>query len=349
MHSSTTDHYSTTAELLDELRKRGLRIDDEDHASAIHILSTVGHHRLTAFYTPFYEPSPPPLHEPSKVFKDIPRLKDVADLYSFDRRLRHLLLGPLEKIEVGLRGLLIMGIGDYQRTINGDTRASIDLFDGPWFLPGKEHRNNLAKARKGCREAAYGQWKARNRPRVARLSPREQDAEFDAAFRRLPAWAILQAAPFGPLTLLYSALKKEEIGHPLSDRFHLPHKVLVTVFFALRELRNACAHHEPIWNWDAKRRSVEMPIPKHYRDEARLDERNIQLLYGYCTAIHILLSYLSDGRSTWFERLKGLMTEFPGIDGAKSAKMGFPKDWQALEFWNVPSVFPPAADELSIA
>lgn len=329
--------YQSIDNLLKILAERGLEIGDERVAT--HYLNTIGHHRLTAFYPSFYE-------NEKKFDGAIPTsLEDVFHLYSFDRRLRLLLMGPLEKIEVALRALIIREMGEYLRK-NGRTDIVIDLFDKDFYdLPGKRipgqvvttNEQNFQRAQDNCRDGARAHWNALYPSAVKRnfqLTRDDWQKAFPTYYKTLPAWTVLQLASFGPLTHIYATLKPE-IAIAVSNELRMPWKVLRTSLFALKELRNSCAHHEPIWNWNAGERTVELSFPKRHRETAGVSDKNERRLYPYCALIHILLSFLSNGQSTWHRRLKKLVNEFNTIYGAS---MGFPEDWQTMPFWCVSDV-----------
>jgi abortive infection bacteriophage resistance protein len=323
--------YKSANDLLAVLEGRGLVI--RDRALASHMLETIGYHRLSSFFPPFFDGSG------AKAFDaGIPaKADDVQHLYAFDRRLRLLVMGPLEKIEIALRSLLIVEIGGYLQETRGDP-VTINLFDPALYdLSTAQNRKNFRTAQEQCRGDARSRWNA-SAPKFGRrgqsLTADELRQRFEAYYRALPAWAIIQTASFGAPTYLYSCLRKE-IADKIANRFRLPRAVLITLFFALKELRNACAHHDPIWNWDANRRSTQIGFPKRYRGPAGIDNRNERSLYPYLALIHILLGFLSNGRSTWHRRLKKLVNEFGAIYGAN---MGFPNNWQSMPFWCVSDV-----------
>ena len=173
----------------------------------------------------------------------------------------------------------------------------------------------------------------RRNPQSKLASARNEE---EYILQALPAWAILQTTSFGPLTHLF-ALLREEVGNEIAKHFDLARDVVKSLLYGLKDLRNACAHHEPIWNWDANYRGSRriMRFPRRYVQPAGLTDEGRIKLYAYCTTIHILLSYLSAGRSTWYRRLKKLVNEF---NTTYTSAMGFPDTWQTLPFWCVSDV-----------
>lgn len=80
---------------LDQLIQRGLACDDR--AEALHYLGHLNYYRLAACWLPFE------VDHASHVFKPGSRFVDVLNLYIFDRELRLLVLGAIERVEVSVR------------------------------------------------------------------------------------------------------------------------------------------------------------------------------------------------------------------------------------------------------
>jgi abortive infection bacteriophage resistance protein len=328
--------YESVDSLLEILRSRGLAIGNE--ALARHYLDTIGYHRISAFFPSFYE-------DEKRFDGEIPTsIEDIFHLYSFDRRLRLLIMGPLEKVEVALRALIIREMGDYLK--RRGLPPTIDLSDKRFYnLAGeKKGKDKLTQnevsyqiAMQNCREGARQHWMARfpsAQKKNYQITKEIWAGLFPQYYKDIPAWELLQTASFGPLIHIYSILTNE-LSVSIAKHFKLHNKRLKTIFFALKELRNACAHHEAVWNWDSLNKSVEFPFPNRYRILAGIIEENQNLLYPYCALIHILLSVLSYGKSTWHRRLKKLVNEFSTLYGTT---MGFPKEWQTMPFWCVSDV-----------
>jgi abortive infection bacteriophage resistance protein len=321
--------YKRIEVLLVLLRERGLEIPDADEA--LHYLYTVGHYRLSDYYPAFFDGTV----LPTKKFGVGSTLKDVTDLYSFDRRLRLLVLGPLEKIEVSIRALLVKGMGDDLCSQGVSGELYIDLFDARFYdLSSDANKRILDIAKRGFLRASRAKWLNHDGRFAKNLRKSEQDKIFGPVFANMAAWEILQTSSFSSLAHLFSILEPR-IGDQIADRFELPRPVLSSILYGLRDLRNASAHHEPLWNWDPDYRSGGIRFPRRYKQVAAISGDDNDTIYAYCAVIHILLSYLSYGKSTWYRRLKKLINEFNTLP---SGVMGFPPDWQTLPFWCVSDV-----------
>ncbi|HJT42096.1 MAG TPA: Abi family protein [Rhizomicrobium sp.] len=323
------DDYKSIDQLISLLNERGLQIEAPEAAQ--HILKTVGHYRLESFYRAFY-------NQPKQFDHSVPiGIEDVANLYLFDRRLRLLILGPLEKLEVALRALIVKELGDFLVAQSRPQPVFIRLFEeGFYDLSTPANQSKYRASLEACRRSAWASWH-RKLPRDDRKLPKsELNKMFEGYRHGLAAWEVLQAASFGPLANIFSILRPE-IAVNIARYFGLPRHVLVGIFYALKNLRNSCAHHSPVWNWDARRRSSTFLFPRAYEQAAQITggDDNRDRLYACCAVIHLLLSPLSQGRSTWYRRLKKLINEFNTI---YSGKMGFPAEWQTLPFWCVSDV-----------
>lgn len=90
----------TFDEQLQRLKERGLVIPSKE--KALHLLKSISYYRLSGYWYPFLK-SPKSAHQ----FKGESTFDAAFDLYCFDRELRKLIMGELEKIEVAIRAQLI--------------------------------------------------------------------------------------------------------------------------------------------------------------------------------------------------------------------------------------------------
>jgi len=88
------------ADQLQRLRTRGLIIQND--AKAQHLLENISYYRLSGYWYPMIA-EPKSAHN----FKPNSSFDNAFNLYCFDRELRTLILGELEKIEVAVRAVMI--------------------------------------------------------------------------------------------------------------------------------------------------------------------------------------------------------------------------------------------------
>jgi abortive infection bacteriophage resistance protein len=85
---------------LQQLEERGLEIGNKP--KAYHLLESVSYYRLSGYWYPFLK-NPKSDH----VFKEGASFDAAFDIYCFDRELRKLIAGEMEKIEVAIRAKMI--------------------------------------------------------------------------------------------------------------------------------------------------------------------------------------------------------------------------------------------------
>lgn len=94
------------------LESRGLIIDDK--TTAIHYLGTIGYYRLSGYFYPFRRQISP--NSRADEFYDKTHFSQIKQLYMFDKRLRHLALDALERIEVAMRVQIAHRLSKYSAT-----------------------------------------------------------------------------------------------------------------------------------------------------------------------------------------------------------------------------------------
>jgi abortive infection bacteriophage resistance protein len=119
-----TKRVFTIAEQINQLKERGLAIDNLDFATQF--LSNNNYYRLAGYWWSMQ------LDKENHLFKPNSKFEDVISLYNFDSELRILLFAVIEKIEISLRTKLIYHLSHefdawwfQNTTIFQDTKALI--------------------------------------------------------------------------------------------------------------------------------------------------------------------------------------------------------------------------------
>ena len=84
------------------MRSRGLVIKDEDKAA--HYLKHIGYYRLSIYMLPFQRADKSDRHHDFAPGTDF---EDILHLYSFDRKLRLLVIDALERIEISIKSVMV--------------------------------------------------------------------------------------------------------------------------------------------------------------------------------------------------------------------------------------------------
>ena len=108
--------FRTQTELLEQLKRRGLLIQDEREAIAW--LGKVNYYRMTGYLYPFRQFSTETSGERAQRadnFVQDASFEIVRDLYDFDRRLRLHVLDAVERIEIAVRTAVTDALGQHDR------------------------------------------------------------------------------------------------------------------------------------------------------------------------------------------------------------------------------------------
>lgn len=315
-------------EQLEKLTQRGLTVTDDEKALAY--LKRIGYYRLSGYWFPFRERSGEycPLDSPKKgrtdrlaldQFKQGATFQQAVDLYVFDKRLRLLVMDALERIEIALRVDISHFLGE---------KDSFAYQEGGLFF---EKFTSNVNPRTGLTK--HADWLRRHAKLINRSKEEFIQHNKNQYGLPLPIWIACEVWDFGTMSTLYSGMKPED-----QDAISLKYGVHNGRHFAswlrsLNYLRNVCAHHSRLWN----RNIIDQPklTPKgqismieQFRGNEHALARPFFLL---CIVQHLMA--IINPTSSWWERLKTHMLEFPDLEklGLNLHGMGVVDGW---EEWN---------------
>lgn len=301
---------------LDQLIQRGMIVTDTD--KALHYLERIGYYRLSGYWYPFRVRSDDG-RVALDIFKAGARFQDAVELYVFDKKLRLLVLDALERIEIALRV-------DISHTL-----GKKDLFAHikPEFLSDKFSRQ--IDARTGLTK--HQQWLANHDSLVNRSREKFIEHHKEKYGLPLPVWIACEIWDFGTLSKLFAGLKPED-KNAIASKYGVRNgRIFESWLRSLNYLRNVCAHHSRLWNANI----VDRPQSPS-QDEAKNGapflssfHRNQRVFCLLCISKHLL--NIINPSSSWGERLKKLLLDFPDIQhlGLDLASMGVVEGW---EQWN---------------
>ena len=297
-----------------KLKERGLVIPDE--AKARHYLRNISYFRLSAYTRPHYRPD-----LTKHTFLPDTRFDDVLDLYVFDRELRLLLIDAIERLEVALRAQITNTLGEHHGPYAHLDPAIFDTrYNHRWLI---EKLREHAQAREVERFIAH----YREKYTAAPVEP--------------PLWMAMELLTFKAVSTLFANLREENDTKRISQHFGWPHRVLVSWFRSLSDLRNLCAHHMRVWNREFGSRpvvprkapadwpQVAQAIPSGSRQDTTQTINPQRRLYLQVVVIESLMRVVSP-ESHWAERLVQLLDAHPQVS---RPHMGFPKGWEYEVFW----------------
>ena len=276
---------------------------DADKENLTRHLSVVNYYRLSAYWYPFKH-----FDETSGIETFIPgtTFELIWNRYTFDRRLRLLVMDAIERIEVAcLRTRMVEyftlhhGPFGYKKTTNFD----------PEFDHGRliyEINNNVDRSKEEF---------------VLRYRRKYKEEE------HLPLWMVAEVMTFGQLFTFYRFLHREE-KKKLAREFVIFPPVFESWLHTLLFTRNTCAHHARLWNREIPIKPL-IPNSRHgpeWHDPVKVDNQRV---FAILTILRYMLDYITP-ESDWGDRLVALLHEY---DSVPLNLMGFPDNWQESPLW----------------
>lgn len=285
-----------------KLKARGLNFKDETWAKTM--LSRISFYRLRAYTYPFQDNSDP--DHPFIVKVDF---ETILKLYKFDRKLRLLVFGALEKVEIALRTQII-----YQMAM---------VYGSHWHID-----QNLY----------FDKSRAIGHLSTLQLEVDRSDETFIKHYKSKytipqdpPSWMGLEVASFGTLSKLYRNINNSREKKAIASSFGLQNaEILQNWMFCFSNLRNICAHHGRLWN----RRLTAMPklpynTPHVFLDKNTINSLHHNKLYSTLCCIKYMLSRI-ESNYNFSKKLMKLMDNCPL---QQEKEMGFPKGWREDPLW----------------
>ena len=295
-----TKNTFTIAEHIQQLRDRGLGINDEELAR--HYLSHVSYYRLAGYWWSMQ------IDKENHKFKPNSKFEDVVSLYNFDRELRILLFDIIEKVEISLRTKLI-----YHLSIEFD----------PWWF----QNTTLFKDTGALVETLASIKEEVDRSKDTFIKEHKKKYKDDMRFP--PAWKTLELTSFGSLSKLYGNLKntinsKDTIASELGA---VNHTYLPSWLQSIAQIRNYCAHHSRLWNKNlpGTPKILSKP-PFRWVSDVPTDTSK---LYLHLCILRYLVNIIAPENS-FSINLQKLLSKYPSVD---PNALGMKQDWQNEPLW----------------
>ena len=148
-------------------------------------------------------------------------------------------------------------------------------------------------------------------------------------------WVACEVWDFGCLSTLFTGLKQVD-QDKIASRYGIANgRTLASWIRSLNYLRNICAHHSRLWNRNIVDQP-KLPTAQELPWVANFSQGSHELARPFllfCIAQQFLT--IINPTSSWWQRLKQLISEFPALDhiGLNTKGLGIPVDW---ELWNWP-------------
>ncbi len=277
-------------EQLDLLISRGLSIKNRNKAVAY--LKNISYYRLSAYFIPFKQ---------SDTFTRGVSFENIINLYTFDRKLRLLVLDAIEPIEVALRTQIIYHLSHKY--------GAFGYLDSQNFSHRFDHRKWLLSLNQVVDESTE--------TFISHYHSKYSQEE------GLPIWMAIEVISFGGLSRLLSGMKGED-QREIARRYHLQDVVLSSWLRALVYLRNLCAHHSRLWN-----RTLTVTPKLPMKSSAWMGVKSNRV-YGALMILQYLLGFINPA-SKWKNRLLVLLEAHPEVF---LPMMGFQHNWLERPIWS---------------
>jgi len=227
-------------------------------------------------------------------------LKNIINLYTFDRKLRLLVLDAIEPIEIALRSQVIYHLSH--------TYGAFGYLDAKNFSHRFNHSSwliHLDQLIKEATETFIMHYKTKY-----------------TSSAHMPLWMALEVVSFGGLSRLFRGLLGSD-QQAISKQYGLQDTVLSSWLHMLVYIRNLCAHHARLWN---RTLTFKPKLPEKMTAWKGVSNSRI---YSVLAMMQYLLRQINP-EYTWKQRLISLLQDYPEIS---VTVMGFPHDWQRRSFW----------------
>jgi len=302
-------HALTFEAQADRLLSRGLVADK---ATLVGRLQTTNYYRLTSYLYTY--------RQDGEKYRPGTSLDEVLELYRFDHGLRLLLLDAIETIEVHARTQLAYHFAHAY---------------GPFAYLNRRHFPNFENDPQLSRDD-FPEWERKLRLQVRRSREKKGREDFIVHFYRKygdqhdmpPIWMMVELMDFGSVLSFYRGVATE-LRRKLAESLGLKQKVVLNWLLALNSVRNRCAHHARLWNWNL---GYPTAIPER--------DPRWQVLRGVdrkmATVLHICRHWLEKARvgHHWPHRVEEHFARFSGID---LAAMGLAPGWTQRAVWKLNS------------
>jgi abortive infection bacteriophage resistance protein len=277
---------------LQQLKARGMVFADD--AVALQWLNTISYYRLSAYFYPF--------KQADESFRQGTTFATVQMLYTFDRSLRLLLLGAIERVEVSLRTAvtyqLAMKLGPF-------AHCRPEAFQ-PRFRHG-EFMTEVRDAEKYSHESFVRHYRQKY-----------------AQERDLPIWMATELLSFGAISRVVEFLRADVLKQ-VTRTFNTTETFLASWIHSLSYVRNLCAHHGRLWNRTLTVKP-RFPSPKPWFPFTIHQNDSV-----YCILVliqHVLRAI--NPTEQWAAQIKDLCDNFPEVP---LSSVGMPDNWRVLPPW----------------
>lgn len=279
-----------------QLIARGMQAEKQELISR---LKSVNYYRLSGYWFPYRE-------YPKETFREGTNLTTIWHRYTFDRRLRLLLLDGIERVEIAIRT---------------DVTYELAHRHGAFGYLDTKNLPNLSQDDYDDLIEQLRQQYSRSKERFTTHFHDKYGDEHDL----LPIWMITELMTFGNLMTMFRGCSKP-IQQAIGQKFEVADRVIISWLRALNAIRNVCAHHSRLWNRELGYKPTIPRKDTRWHRPVRVRDNRV---FAILTIIKYLLHYVAP-QSSWPQRLFSLLDEY---DQIPLRDMGFAPNWQDVPFW----------------
>jgi abortive infection bacteriophage resistance protein len=269
-------------------KKRNLCI--ENFETAEKTLQRINYYRLTAYGLTMKEPT-----NKDQYITDASFNKILA-LYEFDRKLRLLILGVLETIEIAFRTHISYEIAHKFGPLGYEDKEN--------FINEKFHKESLVEL-----DILI------NKSRKGELFIEHHFQKYDG---KIPVWAAIEITSFGFLSKFYRNLKEDVKKTIAKTYYNVPYYYIESWLQTLSNVRNVCAHYGRLYN---KKLTF---TPKFFKEE--VSQFDARFTFAAIYVAQRLLTKTEGLRM--ITDLEALISEYK--DSIDFSQIGFSPNWNEL-------------------
>ena len=293
------------------LKQRGMAFRNE--AQAHDLLKNISYYRLKGYWWDTQLDAIQHTFQPGTCFEDI------MERYDFDRKLRQILFGSIEQIEIAVRSKMI-----YHLSV---------AYGWLWYL-NPALFETVPKIKNGVAKTTH----LHTLYDLNKEFDRSQEIFIRNHQRQHPgqpaeAWKILEVASMGTLSKFYKSLKitlpekgiiSKEMG------VNSPH-VFTGWLESIAYLRNIIAHHFRLWSRTMmKRPGMNLNNPAGKWFNRQLTQGQIDKPFSTISCMAYTCSFLT-GKQDIKQKIIDLIQSYPDVP---IYKLGFFNQWRSEPLWN---------------
>ena len=266
------------------LKSRGLEIKDEEQA--IETLSRINYYRLSAYMLSY---------KADNKFCEGVSFDDVYCLYEFDKKLRSMIMGVLETIEVAFRTHISYLIAHQYGATGYENHEH--------FRNTTHHSNMMQKIQEEI-------------DRSDEVFVQHHKSAYEGVF---PVWVAIELTSFGLLSKIYNNMKEEDQNLIARDYYNTKGEYVKSWLYTLSVFRNICAHYGRLYD---RRLKI---TPKLFRADMKKGLKNDTVF-----SVLFVTGRLLRDKSEWQNFVTNLTALIENTEHVDLKLMGFPHNWEEI-------------------